>query len=193
MELLGSDVLADERYRVPPPLPGAAGLAWLRAHVPRFCDGPTHARRRALVDALLTGLTIRPGPSHDPTAALLCALGLPEECAADVALVAGAYQPHAHQSAEADAAVERLVAACGPRDETTAARICVLVQAHGAIRALLANRRNGLSGPPVPTTRRIAPDGRTVEVDLTDAPFGRGRHTCPGRSMTEQLVGGIVP
>lgn len=191
MELLGSDVLADERYRVPASSPGATGLAWLRAHVARFCDGPTHARRRALVDELLHGLTV--GPSDDPTAALLGALDLPEECAADVALVAGAYQPHAQQSTEADAALERLVAACGPRDETTAARICVVVQAHGAIQALLANRRNGVSGPPVPTTRRIAPDGGTVEVDLTDAPFGRGRHACPGRSITEQLVGVTLP
>ena len=192
MELLGSDVLADQRYLVPPSPPGVTGLAWLRAHVARFCDGPTHARRRALTDALLAGLTIQPG-SSDPTAALLCALDLPEESAADVALVAGAYQPHAQQSAEADAALERLVEACGPRDESTAARICVVVQAHGAVKALLANRQNGVSGPPVPTTRRIGPDGRTVEVDLTDAPFGRGRHACPGRSITEQLVGGLVP
>ena len=81
MELLGSDVLADERYLVPPSPPGDTGLAWLRAHVTRFCDGPTHARRRALTDALLAGLTIPPG-SSDPTAALLCALDLPEESAA---------------------------------------------------------------------------------------------------------------
>ena len=193
MELLGSDVLSDERYLVPPSPPGVTGLAWLRAHVARFCDGPTHSRRRDLVDVLLAGLTIPPGPSDDPTRSLLRALDLPEASAADVALVAAAYQPHTRQSAEADAALERLVAVCGPRDEATAARICVVVQAHGAVQALLANRRHGVSGPPVPRTRRIAPDGRTVEVDLTDAPFGRGDHACPGRSVTEQLVGGAVP
>ncbi len=188
MDLLGSDVLEDERYLVPAVPHGAGGLAWLRASVPRFCDGPPHARRRALVDALLAGLEVGPATGGEPTAVLLRALGLPARCAPDVALVAAAYQPHAPQSADADAAADRLVARCGRRDEETAARICVLVQAHGALGALATARRDGATGPPVPTTRRVAPSGRTVEVDLTGAPFGRGRHACPGRALTEVLA-----
>ena len=188
MDLLGPDVLEDERSLVPAAPPGTRGLAWLRASVPRFCDGEAHTRRRALVDALLRDLVLTPAPGVDPTVVLLRALGLPEDCLADVATVAAAYQPHARQSPDADAALERLVQRCGRRDEESAARICVLVQAHGALHALLADRRAGVDRPPVATTRRVTPDGRTVEVDLTGAPFGRGRHACPGRSLVEVLA-----
>jgi hypothetical protein len=192
VDLLLPAVLEDGRHRVPPIAGGPTGLAWLRSQVARFCDGAAHARRRALIETLLAGLVVEPVPSGDPTAALLRALGLPAECAPDVAIVAAAYQPHLPQSADADAAVERLVAACGPRDETTAARICVLVQAHGATRALIANLRSGSGAAPVPTTRRVDPDGTVVEVDLTDAPFGRGPHACPGRAIAETLAGAAV-
>ncbi|WP_029432437.1 hypothetical protein [Blastococcus sp. URHD0036] len=188
MELLGPDVLDDPRYLVPAAPSGETGLAWLRARVPRFCDGAQHRRRRAAVDTLVAGLSVAPAPGEDPTPALLRALDLPAACAPDVAVVAAAYQPHTRQSGGADAALERLVEACGARDDTTAARICLLVQAHGALQALLEQRRSGLPGPPVPTTRRVAPDGRTVEVDLTGAPFGRGPHACPGRALTAVLV-----
>ena len=36
----------DERYRMPSVPPASSGIGWLRATVPRFCDGPTHRRRR---------------------------------------------------------------------------------------------------------------------------------------------------
>lgn len=193
MPLLPSDVLTDPRYRMPAVAPGAHGLAWLRASVPRFCDGDLHLRRRQLVEEVIAGLSPAPAPGADPTVVLLQALGLPPGCADDVALVAAAYHPHLPGSAAVDAAVERLVTACGPRDERTAARICVLVQAHGATRALaaaLASARPGdRIGPPVPITRRVDPDGRPVEVDLTDAAFGRGPHTCPGAAIGELLAG----
>ena len=183
--MLTSAVLEDPRYRVPPAPPAGSGLAWLRCRVPRFCDGPEHARRRAGVERLLRSLAVTPNSHLDPTVVLLAALGLPAESSDDVDLVSTAYQPHAPQSPDADAALERLVAACGGRSDATAARICLLVQAHAAMRALVAHRRAGAAGPPVPVTRRIAPDGTVVEVDLTDAPFGRGPHACPGRALAE--------
>lgn len=188
MNLLGSAVLDDERYRVPPVPLGQTGLAWLRGHVARFSDGAAHVRRRGLIEGLLAELVVEPVVGGDPTATLLRALGLPDTGIADVALVAAAYQPLQRGVGLGRLRQVRLVEACGSRDEATAARICVLVQAHGATQALVAKLRDAEPGPPVPTTRRIAPDGRLVEVDLVDAPFGRGRHACPGRTIGLELA-----
>ena len=185
MHLLPPSVLLDPGYRVPAAPPATSGLGWVRAAVPRFSDGEVHARRRVLVDRLLAGIGATPDPGAEPTTVLLQALGLPRDCLPDVELVAAAYQPHAPQSAAADAAADRLVARCGGRTEESAARVCVLVQAHGALRALRAQLRAGTGGPPVPTTRRVDPAGTTVEVDLTGAPFGAGPHACPGRAIAE--------
>src|SRR5690349_3723969 len=56
----------------PVPDPGPAGprgtMAWLRATVSRFANGETHARRRALVEALLAELD--PATLRDEAAAL---------------------------------------------------------------------------------------------------------------------------
>lgn len=83
------------------------------------------------------------GCAHEfsPTRTLLSALGWDSALKADVALVAGAYQPHAPQphapqSRAADDAADRLVSRCGGRDEGSAARVCVLAQAHVAVLAL---------------------------------------------------------
>jgi hypothetical protein len=48
-------ILLDPAYVVPPAPPaGPVGtLAWLRACVPRFCEGAEHARRRALLERRL--------------------------------------------------------------------------------------------------------------------------------------------
>src|SRR6185436_2049843 len=106
-----------------------------------------------------------------PTRSLLAALELPAELETDVALVAAAYQPHLPQTEEADEAADRLVTACGGRNEGSAAIACVLVQAHAATLALIDERRAGTSKPPVPFTRRIRPTGEEVLVDLGDAHF----------------------
>lgn len=189
MRTLTSTVLEDPGFRVPECPPGGSGIAWLRGGVARFSEGRDHARRRALVDETLAGLAVDPRPGGDPTGALLAALGLPEGLVGAVAAAAGAYHPHLPVTPEADEAVERLVAACGGRhDERTAAKLCVLVQAHSATRALIALRLRGGDGPPVPRTRRIGPGGETVEVDLSDAPFGRGPHACPGRDLAHRLA-----
>ncbi|WP_433338677.1 hypothetical protein [Spirillospora sp. CA-294931] len=181
-------VLTDPAYTVPQCPPAETGIAWLRANVARFSDGPAHTRRRRLIDDLLAALTVVPRPGADPTATLLAALGLPPELAADVDTIATAYHPHQPATREADTAVERLATACGGHDEQAAAKICVLVQAHAATRALITQLRSGGEGPPVPVTRRVDPHGRTVEVDLTEAPYGAGPHACPGRDLAQRLA-----
>jgi len=183
------DVLLDPAYSVVPVPVADRGVAWLRSHVARFSEGAEHARRRQLAVRLLAGIPPaslrRPGA---PVANLAAALGLPRAVAGDVGVVASCYQPHVAVAAQADAAVARLVSACGGAwDEATAARIGLLVQAHDATNALIAGRR-----PPVPATRRIGPDGTELLVDLAATPFGAGRHACPGRDHALALAAGAL-
>lgn len=187
VQRLPSDVLIDPAYRVPEPEPGQAGMAWLRGHVVRFCEGNVHARRRAQTQTLIGTIADAPFVGS-PTRSLLAALGLPAELAADVALASAAYQPHAPQSDDADAAADRLVEACGGRTEQAASRVCVLVQADAACAALAERIRTGSPDPPLAATRRVTPTGEQVEVDLADAPFGRGAHRCPGEALALRLA-----
>ncbi|MFC5060071.1 isocitrate lyase/PEP mutase family protein [Saccharothrix xinjiangensis] len=125
----------------------------------------------------------RPG---DPVAVLAEALGVPRSVTRDVTAVARCYHPHVPVEPGADGAVARLVAAFGGVwDEETANRIGLLVQACAATRALIAGAE-----PPVPVTRRVAPGGEVVEVDLRGAEFGAGRHACPGREHALALAEG---
>jgi 2-methylisocitrate lyase-like PEP mutase family enzyme len=164
---------------------GVGGVAWLRSHVVRFSEGPAHTRRRAIVERELAAI--------DP-AGLRGALGCHVEVLAeamglavavtDVQAVAACYQPHLPATEAADAAVARLVAACGGvADEVTANRIGILVQACDATAALIAGHN-----PPVPRTRRVTTAGEVIEVDLTGRPFGAGRHECPGRAHAQALA-----
>jgi 2-methylisocitrate lyase-like PEP mutase family enzyme len=183
------NVLDDAAYSVVPVAPASQGVAWLRAHVARFSEGADHVRRRRLVDDLL--LQIDPRSLHrsgSPTANLAAALGLERDAAMvdDVAAVARSYQPHAEKNTVADDAVARLVDRFGGTwNELTAARISVLVQAHDATNAMIAGK-----WPPVSTTRRLDPYGNEVIVDLTDMPFGAGRHACPGQVHARAMVAG---
>ncbi|MCE6997994.1 isocitrate lyase/phosphoenolpyruvate mutase family protein [Saccharothrix sp. S26] len=180
-------VLSDSSYVVPPVPAASTGVAWLRASVARFSEGADHVRRRASAERVLGAV----GPASlrragEPVAVLAEAMGLPRTVASDVAVVAACYQPHVPVTAEADAAVARLVAVCGGAwDEEAAARIGVLVQACAATRAMIAGVE-----PPVPVTRRVGPDGSVVEVDLGEQWFGAGRHACPGRAHALALVEG---
>lgn len=183
--------LDDPTHTVVPVPPATSGVAWLRANVARFAEGSDHARRRRLAEDALGRVdpAVLRRPGH-PVATLAAALGLPRERSLvdDVVTVAAAYQPHAPQTALADAALERLVArAGGRRDEPTAALIGLLVQCCDATRAMIAG-----AAVPVPATRRIAPDGTEVHVDLTDTPFGAGRHACPGEDHARALVEGVT-
>jgi 2-methylisocitrate lyase-like PEP mutase family enzyme len=184
---MSEHLLLDATYAVPPVEPLASGVAWLRANVVRFSEGTDHARRRAIVESELARINLdalrRPG---NPVAKLAHELGLPRGVVCDVAVVARAYQPHTPITAQADQAVARLVAACGGIwDEATANRIGLLIQACDATNALIAGKN-----PPVPVTRRVAPDGTTIEISLADVPFGLGRHACPGRPHAQALAEG---
>ena len=187
MHLVDSAILTDPEYRMPAVDGGDSGLAWLRSHVVRFCDGAVHARRREMTEGILQEVMRAPFVSS-PTASLLLAMGLPGALADDVALVAAGYQPHSPQNLDADAAADRLVEASGGRTEESAARVSVLVQGHSATEALIAKRRVGSSDPPVPSTRRTATDGTLVEVDLADAHFGRGGHRCPAEALADRFA-----
>jgi cytochrome P450 len=220
-------ILGDPAFLVPPApaADGAVGVAWLRASVGRFANGETHARRRALGAAELARLDCAL-LEHEACAraerllgtagrkpfdlvariarpavveVLAEALGLAGLAAADVAVAARVYHPAAAVDKKANAAVERLVAACGgTHDEATAARIGLLVQAcdataglaANALIALLTSARDGSPAaivgaalrddPPVRATRRVAeaparagdldiPAGTVVTLDLTAA------------------------
>jgi hypothetical protein len=209
--------LQDPSLTVPDPGPAGppGSLAWLRATVSRFARGEAHARRRALVVAELDRLdpdglrqragVLAPGaPEQAAVRALAEALGAPD-AAADAALVARYYLDPAGAGPDADHAVACLVAALGgTADEATAARISVLVQASAGTAALTrsALRFGGpaeeavaealAEAPPVPATRRIAPSGETIRVDLAGMPFGAGPRACPGREHALALVAGAV-
>lgn len=138
-------VLADERFVVRPAQAGApAGtVAWLRASVSRFANGPEHDRRRALVVAelehldpagLRTAARVAAGAacaaSPDEAVAVLArrvpAMVLaerfgaadPAQVAAAVGAVAAAYFPGAAEPLEraADAAVKSLLNLLGGPD-----------------------------------------------------------------------------
>lgn len=204
MPLMSHAVLTDPEFVVPPvPDSPPGGIAWLRASVARFSRGAAHSRRRALALAELAsvdpdGLRLRAAErGGGPVEVLAEALGLPAELADDiaddVAVVAKSYQPHTTITEEADRALARLVEACGGvADEATANRIGLLVQSCDATKALVANRVAGHTDPPVPLTRRVAPDGTLVEVGLAEAPFGIGPHACPGREHALALAAGLV-
>jgi hypothetical protein len=188
MEIASSHLLLDPAFTMPAVPEAPDGVGWIRCMVPRFCEGEAHARRRALAEGVIA-LIGRPERLSSPAATLLAAMGLPVGLEGDVALVAQAYPPHFAVSPEADAAADRLVASCGGRTEEAAARACVLLQAHAATLALIALLEAGDSAPAVSTTRRVAPDGHEVLVDLAAAPFGAGRHACPGQALALHLAG----
>jgi len=207
-------LLADPAYVVPPPgPPGPFGtLAWLRATVSRFSEGETHARRRAIVEALLAELDpaqLRerarradyelPKP-YIPVAVLAEALGATDVPAAVEAVrtVAAAYHPGT-DAPGADDALRRLLALLPDGEpEHVAQRVAILVQACEATAALV---RGALERPveemlretpPVPVTRRLSPAGEVVTVPLAGHPFGAGPRRCPGEAHARALVEGVV-
>ena len=46
--------------------------------------------------------------------------------------------------------------------------------------------------PPVPATKRVAPDGEVVRVPLDGTPFGAGPRRCPGEAHARALATGVV-
>jgi hypothetical protein len=184
------------------PVPDAStGVAWLRSRVARFSSGEEHRRRRELAVAELA--RIEPAAlghraaerGGHPVEVLADALGLRVRLA-DVVVVAASYQ-HAAAAPEADAAVARLVAACGGWDERSAARIGLLVQACDATATLVRTaQERGASveevlrdDPPVRLTRR---GGALVDLASAGLPFGAGPHACPAREHAIALAAALV-
>ncbi|WP_370944803.1 oxidoreductase [Amycolatopsis sp. cg5] len=217
-----SELLADPRFTLPPVFAGAPGtIGWLRTNVARFSTGQAHTRRRSLVTEELAGMdpawlrreafdrTVeakRFGPvdlKAIVVETLAAALGLRAGLSADVVIVAKAYQPHVEATSVEDAAVARLVEACGGASEQTAALIGLLVQACDATAGLVENAlgetvaaEEALAAtlrerPPVSMTRRYK-DGRLIEVDLTGLPFGHGPKVCPGQVHALAIAAGIL-
>ncbi|MCM6778349.1 hypothetical protein NDR87_33270 [Nocardia sp. CDC159] len=196
---------------IPPVPPAELGMAWLRATVARFCDGPDHRRRRALILAELRRLSLDrlrerarelACEPHPQVQALAEAMGLPAVSAQTVAIAASGYLPPAPVTPAVDRAVADLVRACGPAaDEMTAARVSILIQACAATAALIERARVAdapdaltevlRTDPPVRRTRRLV-DGIVTEIDLTTMPFGAGPHECPGRSHALALAAGVL-
>jgi cytochrome P450 len=196
-------LLDDPAYTVPPPPPaGPVGtLSWLRATVSRFSAGPDHARRRAMIVARLAtldpaALRERARETGDATFTLAEALGASDaRAAADaVAAIAPHYNPPrpTEASRAVDAAVTSLLALLpSAPPEAAAQQIAILVQSHAATAALIA-AGGKIDPPPVPISRRIAPTGELVEVDLTGQPFGAGPHACPGAEHALALAAGVL-
>ncbi|HET6710040.1 hypothetical protein [Amycolatopsis sp.] len=205
-----------------PPVPAdvpIGSVAWLRASVARFSNGPDHVRRRALAVDLLASVDAD-SLQHNaftrtrgivaeldvvevmariarpvPVGVLAEALGLPD-VSADVAGVAAAYHPHVSPEAAAEAALTRLVAVCGGPTELAAARIGLLVQACDATAGLVGNGLfASLTGKPaeqpvLATRRRV--DGSDVMVSLAGTPFGAGPRACPGSRHALALAAGVL-
>ncbi|MFI7003049.1 hypothetical protein [Nocardia sp. NPDC050175] len=199
-----------------PAVDAPVGIAWLRAHVPRFSTGAEHRRLRALVTAELDQLSPADLRERARTAdgplphvhALAEALGLQDISVDQVALVAAHYQPYEPDNPAADEAVAALVAACGGvADDATASRICLLVQACAATGALVDNaEQSNATGtpeqiiartmdenPPLRSTRRVVA-GEVVELDMRHPGlgFGAGPHACPGREHAIAIAAGII-
>jgi cytochrome P450 len=179
---------ADE-YTMPPVDPAAGtGIAWLRAAVARFSDGPAHTRRRGYAVGLLavldpghlrararvrTAETLVSGEDPVdvmsaiarpvPVGVLASALGVHSDLTPAVAAAARSYQPHTANDGAADAAVAALVTAFGgAADEPTAARIGLLVQACDATAGLVGAAI--LAGSVETALRRDPPVRRTRRV-----------------------------
>jgi hypothetical protein len=177
------------------------GMDGVRWWVSRFCTGREHARRRAVVEAVLARVDpaalrasaralVRADPAPPvvprvPLTALAAALGVadPGAVAALVPPVAAAYLPGSGEGGPAaDVAADELL------DRVGAARAEVLVQSCLPVTAWVATALDrGISldevlatAPPVPATRRWRA-GETVTVPLDGIPFGAGPRRCPAR------------
>lgn len=195
-------VLTGSSFVVPPLPPLTPNcMSWLRSAAPRFANGLTHTRRRRIVEEMLQSLDV---PSlrkaaEKRTGAILAAAGerpidvmadiarfVPVEVladaldltavqAADVVAAAAAYPPASSVSPCAVSAVERLVKACGgSRDEPTAARIGILVQAADATAGLIGTT----------AVRWLRTTSRTL---VEDALADTQRHDPPVR-ITKRLA-----
>jgi hypothetical protein len=182
---------ADENLFPPPARPGAA--YWLRSRVARFSTGEEHAQRRALAVAEIA----RVDPSHaarlaasriaagdSVRQAIIKAFLLVPDKAVDLIIdVAPSY----FDPTRPTESLEPLLDLLG-RDDATVARIGVLVQACEATAALVDNNLV----PPARATKRVAPDGAVITLDLTELPFGAPPRECPGKDLALAIAHAIA-
>ncbi|MCP2257650.1 Cytochrome P450 [Streptoalloteichus tenebrarius] len=236
-------LLDDPTFTVPPVPTGGPtlGIRWLRRSVARFSEGEHHQHRRRLAVTLLSTVdptelrhqahhqtttlldTAAPDPIDlisqisrvIPVRVLATALGAPTAPISAVATAAQAYQPHTGDEEPANHAVAELAQAFnGGEDDTTAAKIALLIQTYDATAGLIGNAARTMlrtdtpntptetivtttlrRQPPVRRTRRTAKDtGETITLDLatSNLPFGAGRHQCPGRTHALAITTGIL-
>ncbi|MFJ9781148.1 hypothetical protein ACIRSS_16290 [Amycolatopsis sp. NPDC101161] len=186
-----------------PPVPvdvPLGSVAWLRATVSRFSNGPDHVRRRALAVSALAqvdpevlrrkafevasrvlgdGVDVMAVVARPvPIAVLAGELGL-LVTPADVVAVAAAYHPHVVPDAAAEDALGRLLAACGGPTELAAARIGLLVQACDATAGLIGN------------ALLVARNGNTAEEAVAGAqpPVLSTRRRVDGQDVVVELTG----
>ena len=205
-------VLTDARWVVPPlPDGDGRGMDRLRRSVSRFSTGREHAKRRAVIEAILAQIDpdalrvaarrlAEADPAHPvvprvPLTALAGALGAhhPTAVAALVQPVAAAYLPGSEGGPAADAAADELL------DRLGAARAAVLVQSCLPVTAWVRTALDrGITldevlatAPPVPATRRCR-EGETVTVALDGIPFGEGPRRCPGVAHARALADGVL-
>jgi cytochrome P450 len=156
-----------------------------------------------------------------PARVLAAALGVadPDLAAGQLAAVAAAFLPGMADRGTADGSVARLAELLpdGP-DEQVAARIGLLVQTYDATAGLIGNTvaagmraaaprpaadlvaQTLRDDPPVRSTRRVAPSGETIALDLTAArddpaghlAFGSGPRACPGAAHARALAEGAA-
>jgi hypothetical protein len=206
-------VLTDARWVVPPlPDGNDGGMDRLRRSVSRFSTGREHARRRAVIEAVLAQIDpgalrvatrrlaaaepVAPVVPRVPLTALAAALGVddPAAVAALVPPVALAYLPGSGNAGPAaDAAADELLERVG------AARAAVLVQSCLPVTAWVRTALDrGITldevlatAPPVPATTRWRA-GETVTVPLDGMPFGEGPRRCPGVAHARALAEGVL-
>jgi cytochrome P450 len=192
-------VLSDRAFVVPPAEPpGPVGtLAWLRATVSRFCEGPAHARRRAIVVERLAALDLdelraraRDGTVAStlvPVEVLALALGVPAaraaEAVANVVALAGPYRTGEQEDDAADRAVARLLELLPAAEpEVAAQHVAILVQACDATAGLIS------------AALRRPPGASLAEVLRLDAPVRvtRRRAAGPVRVGEHRVAAGDV-
>jgi len=156
-----------------------------------------------------------------PVRVLAAALDVadPEQATGPLAAVAAAFLPGTVDRGTADGSVARLAELLPAEpDEQVAARIGLLVQAYEATAGLIGNAvaagmqeaapgpaaevvaQTVRANPPVRYTRRVAPSGETIALDLTTArddpaghlAFGSGLRACPGVACARALAEGAA-
>ena len=194
----------------------------LRGEMARFSPPVAHGPRRADVVAVIESIDVdavrlRAADEAEarlvddvdlvagiarvvPTVTLWGALALPGPAAlADVEAVVRVIGRGEPATATSDAAAERLL---GVADVAT---VSLLYQDFDATSALIATTLAPGAAPAVPRTRRVAAADTSiggvpvaagvelvVEIGAAGFPFGAGPHECPGRTLAEAIVAGVI-